>query len=74
MTANAGERERVDALEQAVQGDAIFSVAVPSNVLRAIFAELNAAKKVIESVYQQSNQPAIIAETREYLNEHGGAQ
>jgi 23S rRNA maturation mini-RNase III len=66
--------ERIDALEQAVRGDAIFSVAVPSNVLRAIFAELNAAKKVIEHVYMRSNQPVIITETREYLNEYGGAK
>lgn len=88
-TANAGDRERA-ILNAVHYDDLHISHVVRNGVVIARFewsthredadrfvalgAELNAAKKVIESVYQQSNQPAIIAETREYLNEYGGAQ
>lgn len=40
----------------------------------ALEVELEAMKRVIENVYRQSNQPAVLMVVREYLNEHGGSQ
>lgn len=68
-TANDAQYQKhMEALESAVQGDAIFSVSVPSSVLRYMFAQLKAAETVIENVYKYSNQPHVIAMTRAYLN------